>query len=88
MVVIGEPTGQFDPFLCVMNNEFVSPHSQYSIQISNLWYDAETGVETYYDEDGKLYPWESTILPDVYIHQDIEDVRQGKDSVIKWVLTQ
>ena len=88
MVVIGEPTGQFDPFLCVMNNEFVSPHLQYSVRISNMWYDAETDVEKYYDEDGKLYPWESCILPDVYIHQDIEDVRQGKDSVIEWVLAQ
>ena len=28
------------------------------------------------------------ILPDVYVYQDIEDIRQGLDSVIEWVLAQ
>lgn len=47
-----------------------------------------TPVEEYYDEDGKLFEWENAILPDVFVYQDIEDVRQGKDSVIEWVLEQ
>ena len=51
-------------------------------------YDEWELTEEYYDEDGKLYPWENTILPDVYVYQDIEDIRQGKDSVIEWVLAQ
>ena len=65
--------------------------------LSNAWWDSaedmpEFGVlpvyEEYYDENGRLYPWENTILPDVYVYQDIEDIRQGKDSVIEWVLAQ
>ena len=90
IVLIGEPAGQFDPFLWGVDNTcyYVLPNSQHHGMMSRGWYDAETDVEKYYDEDGKLYPWESCILPDVYIHQDIEDVRQGKDSVIEWVLAQ
>ena len=52
------------------------------------WDDWEPIAEEYYDGDGKLYGWENTILPDVYIHQEIEDIRQGKDTVIEWVLAQ
>ena len=44
--------------------------------------------EEYYDEDGRLYQWETCIQPDVYVHMDIEDLRQGKDTVIEWVLAQ
>ena len=44
--------------------------------------------EVQYDENGKWYEWENTILPDVYVSQDIDDIRQGKDSVIEWVLAQ
>lgn len=89
-VVIGEPTGQFASFFHAMipSGQFVLPHSQCQGQISERWYEAEAEVDAYYDEDGRLYPWESTILPDVYVYQDIEDIRQGKDSVIEWVLAQ
>ena len=61
----------------------VLPHSQISIDLSDLWrkqdwwnqetylsmadpawgYDEWELTEEYYDEDGKLYPWENTILP-------------------------
>ena len=45
-------------------------------------------AEAYYDEDGRLYDWECMVLPDVYVYQDIEDIRQGKDSVLEWILEQ
>ena len=48
----------------------------------------EMVYEEYYDEDGRLYQWETCIQPDVYVHMDIEDLRQGKDTVIEWVLAQ
>ena len=52
------------------------------------WDDWEPITEEHYDEDGRLYEWEYGVLPDVYVHQDIEDIRQGKDSVLEWVLAQ
>jgi hemerythrin superfamily protein len=67
------------------------------LQQADLWRDStklleEMGVEMvyeeYYDEDGRLYQWETCIQPDVYVHMDIEDLRQGKDTVIEWVLAQ
>ncbi len=85
---VGEPTGQFTslwgfhyPITKTM------PSSQISFEIANHFseYDPEN---TYYDEDGKLYPWENTVLPDVYISQDVEDVKAGKDSAIEWVMQQ
>ncbi len=110
-VFVGEPTAQFTSFFHLSSSEkppLVLPHSQISIDLSDLWrkqdwwnqetylsmadpawgYDEWELTEEYYDEDGKLYPWENTILPDVYVYQDIEDIRQGKDSVIEWVLAQ
>ena len=89
-VVIGEPTGQFGAFFCAMSSadEFVLPNSQISGRVCSGWYETGAVAEEYYDEDGRLYPWESTILPDVFVYQDIEDLRQGKDSVIEWVLAQ
>ena len=94
-VFVGEPTGQFSSFFHLSTSVLepaVLPHSQIMIQISDSWYDGtdqyEGLLKEYYDEDGRLYPWESTILPDVYVYQDIEDIRQGKDSVMEWVLAQ
>ena len=98
-VLVGEPAGQF-PYMFHLSSSSlepaVLPHSQIIVYISDHWFDPEyledidwtPVVEAYYDEDGKLYPWESTILPDVYVYQDIEDIRQGKDSVLEWVLAQ
>ncbi len=90
-VVIGEPTAQFVSFFAAYDqyvSQFFLPHSKIWVQVSDGWYDTGAPVEAYYDEDSRLYPWEDTVLPDVYIHQDIEDLRQGKDSVIQWVLEQ
>lgn len=56
--------------------------------IEDIEFLREFSVDAYYDENGKFYEWEYTILPDVYVHQDIEDIRQGRDSVLLWVLTQ
>jgi len=99
-VTVGEPTGQFTSMFHMqtsLDKPTILPHSQISVMLSNAWWDAaknmpELGVlpvfEEYYDENGKLYEWESTILPDVFVYQNIEDIRQGKDSIIKWVLEQ
>ena len=73
------------------------PHSQIKAYISDLWRDSavllpEMGIspvyEEYYNGDGRLYEWETCIQPDVFVHMDIEDLRQGKDSVLEWVLAQ
>ncbi|MDE7283652.1 MAG: hypothetical protein K2N85_08740, partial [Lachnospiraceae bacterium] len=100
-VTVGEPTGQFSSFFSRSVEREISPtilpHSQIKVQISDLWRDntellREMGVapvfKEYYDENGRLYEWETCIQPDVYIHMDIEDFRQGKDSVLEWVLAQ
>ena len=87
-IVIGEPTGQFTSFFGYSFMEpIVLPHSQIHVNFGNYWHQGASSEETY-DENGRLYPWENTILPDVYIYQDIEDIRQGKDSVLEWVLKQ
>ena len=77
--------------------QFVLPHSQINVFVPdyefhvNDWAE-ENGyaklTEEAYDENGCLYEWENTVLPDVFVYQDIEDIRQGKDSVIEWVLVQ
>ena len=75
----------------------VLPHSQVKVSLSDWWANGpewlkEMGVEfpfeEYYGEDGRLYEWETCIQPDVYVHMDIEDLRQGKDSILEWVLAQ
>lgn len=56
--------------------------------IEDIEFLREFSVDAYYDENGRLYPWENTILPDVYVYQDIGDIRQSRDSVLQWVLAQ
>lgn len=51
-------------------------------------YDEWELTEEYYGEDGRLYEWEYAILPDVYVEQTIEDLREGRDGVMEWVLAQ
>ncbi len=89
-VTVGEPTGQFVSFFCgtSANKSIVLPLSQLSISVSTLRWEVPNLTEVYYGKEGKLYEWENTILPDVFIYQNIEDIRQGKDSVIEWVLAQ
>ena len=100
-VTVGEPTGQFSSFFSRSDERArdpaVLPNSQIKVQISDQWRNGpelleEMGVafpfEEYYDEDGRLYQWETCIQPDVYVHMDIEDLRQVKDSVLEWVLAQ
>lgn len=90
-LIVGEPTGQFTAMFHMQSSvdkPSILPNSQIVVQISNSWHDGDPIVEVQYDENGKLYEWESTILPDVFVYQDIEDIRQGKDSVIEWVLAQ
>ena len=100
-VIVGEPTGEFSSFFSRSeerdNSPTILPHSQIKVQISDRWRDSvellhEMGVtpiyKEHYDEDGRIYQWETCIQPDVYVHLDIEDLRQGKDSVLEWVLAQ
>ena len=96
-VTVGEPAGQFSSFFYGKIEPSILPHSQIGVQIADLWWNpaeelarwgAQPIADEYYNENGRLYPWENTILPDVYIYQDIEDIRQGKDSVLEWVLAQ
>lgn len=88
-VTVGEPTGQFTSFFYNSHTmELVLPLSQLSVPISTGWREGNDFAGAVYDEDGRLYEWENTILPDVYIHQDIEDIRQGKNSVLERVLAQ
>lgn len=91
-VTVGEPTGQFTSFFDYFSNQYgiklILPQSQISIQIANGWHEGSPIAENYYNENGSLYEWENTVLPDAFVYQDIEDIRQGKDSVIEWILAQ
>lgn len=88
-VTVGEPTGQFTSFFCLDHEmELVLPLSQLSISVATGWYEGNDFAGVVYDENGKLYEWENTILPDVYIHPSIEDARQGKTSALEWILAQ
>ena len=100
-VTVGEPTGQFSSFFSRSelreNSPTALPNSQIKVKISDRWRDSTELLEEmditpifeeYYDEDGRLYEWESCIQPDVYVHLDIEDLRLGKDTVLEWVLAQ
>ncbi|MCM1302672.1 MAG: hypothetical protein NC305_01610 [Lachnospiraceae bacterium] len=88
-VTVGEPAGQFTShFTHSTPLNIVLPQSQLSVSVSTGWYEGDNFAGAVYDEEGRLYEWENTILPDVYIHQDIEDIRLGKNSALEWVLAQ
>lgn len=100
-VTVGRPTGQFTSFFSRTldrdRNPSILPNSQIKVKICDLWrdnteiledLDITPFFEEYYDENGRLYAWETTVLPDVYVSQDLEDLRQGKDTVLEWVLAQ
>ena len=91
-VTVGEPTGQFTSFFYFKANvnsiQLTLPLSRLTVAVSTGWYEGSDPAWTAYDEDDKLYEWENTILPDVYVHMDIEDIRQGKNSILEWVLAQ
>ena len=91
-VKVGEPTGQFTSFFMFTTSmspvAFTLPHSQLSVQVSTGWAEGDNPENTVLNKMHRLYEWENTILPDVYVYQDIEDIRQGKDSVLEWVLAQ
>lgn len=89
VITVGEPTGQFTSFFYnVGTMAFTLPHSQLVVLIADHWNSGAHPENELYDENGRLYEWENTVLPDVFVSQDIEDIRQGKDSVIQWILEQ
>ena len=89
-VTVGEPTGQFTSCFGRMASipRIVLPQSQLAIYLGDIWFEGAHPENEFYDEDGKLYEWENTVLPDVFVRQDIDDIRQNKDSVIRWILEQ
>ena len=90
-VLVGSPTGQFTEFFCPMTEKTYAtlPYSGIYLAYSDFWYRCPDDiVEVHRDKKGRLYKWENTILPDVYVEQTIEDLREGRDGVMEWVLAQ
>ena len=91
-VTVGEPTGQFTSFFMHGTSSdgvtFTLPHSQLSVLVATGWLEGDNPENTVLNRLHRLYEWENTIFPDVFIYQDIENIRQGKDSVLEWVLAQ
>lgn len=89
-VSVGQPTGQFYIFFANADrSDFTLTHSQIKCRVSTVWSDFGTGYgddRAVYDENAKLYEWENTVLPDVYIANTIENIRQGRDTALEWVL--
>ena len=79
-VIVGEPTGQFSSLFAfgTWPSKYTLPNSQITINIADMQYTGPEIREVQYDENGKLYEWENTILPDVYVPQDIEDIRRER----------
>jgi hypothetical protein len=73
----------------IENNHFaILPYSGISLNYANFWRQGPDIVKVHRDKKGRLYKWENTILPDVYVEQTIEDLREGRDGVMEWVLAQ
>lgn len=88
-VMVGMPTGQFTEFLSyAAYQSFDLPFSGIKVWFSSKWTYGPPITEVQYDEDGKLYEWENTILPDVYVEHTLEDLQEGRDGVMEWVLAQ
>lgn len=91
-VSVGQPTGQFYTFFCDGDrSQFTLTHSQIICLVSTRREGPQKGDgddTAVYDENDKLYEWEDTVLPDVYIANTIEEIRQGKDAALEWVLAQ
>ena len=90
-VLVGSPTGQFTEFFCPMTEKTYAtlPYSGIYLAYSDFWYRCPDDiVKVHRDKKGRLYKWENTILPDVYVEQTIEDLREGRDGVMEWVLAQ
>lgn len=85
-IAVGEPTGQFHATLGG-DQQIELPHSKLRITVPDAWFNGIHPKNDFvYDEHNKLYLWENTVMPDVYVALDVEDMRQGKDSVVEWVL--
>ncbi len=89
-LLIGEPTGQFHAFFAATGfvSQFTLPHSGLECTVSTEWVDGKEPESILYDRDGKLYPWENTVLPDVYLSNTLENARQGRDPVLEWIRKQ
>lgn len=88
-ITVGEPTGQFPG---TFGNSASSPrticlpNSQISVYIADMWHSGMHPEEYSHNENGFPYEWQNTVLPDVYVSADAGDFRQGRDSVIEWIL--
>ena len=88
-ITVGEPTGQFPATFgnSKTPRQVVNlPNSQIPIFIADMWWQGMHPEDYLHNENYFPYEWQNTVLPDVYVSMDAEDFRQGKDSVIEWVM--
>ncbi len=88
-IAVGEPTGQF--FGTFGNSKdprqvIYLPNSQISVFIADMWWPGLHPEQYTRNENSIPYEWQNTVLPDVYVSLDAKDFRQGRDSILEWVL--
>lgn len=84
-ISVGEPTGQYHGTFG--NRQYLRlPNSKIDIVLAAEWFPGLHPEEYDKNPNGLPYVWQNTILPDVYVPLDVEDLRQGKDSMVEWVL--
>lgn len=88
-ITVGEPTGQYHGSFgnsLSPQQMIILPNSQIPVFIADMWWNGMHPEDFITNENQMPYEWQNTVLPDVYVSMDVEDFRQGKDSVIEWVL--
>lgn len=88
-ITVGEPTGQYPASFgnAKSPRQVVNlPNSQIPVYIADMWWNGMHSEDYLRNENNFPYEWQNTVLPDVYVSMDVEDFRQGKDSVIEWVM--
>lgn len=84
-ITVGEPTGQYHGTFG--NRQYLHlPNSKIDIVLADEWFPGLHPEEHDKNPNGLPYVWQNTVLPDVYVPLDVEDLRQGKDSMVEWVL--
>lgn len=87
-ITVGEPTGQYPASFgnsLSPQQMIILPNSQIPVFIADMWWNGMHPEDFITNENQMPYEWQNTVLPDVYVSMDVEDFRQGKDSVIEWV---
>lgn len=91
--LVGAPTGG-TPW-GFSKKEYVLPYSELVFNCGHFYYDGEIMYENalFHSPQFKMinfFPpeWESTVMPDVYISTNIQDLAEGRDPALEWVLAQ